>query len=86
MNKEFEVVKTIKSSKLQYLEHVMRHPKKYSLLQLITQGKIFENRSNERPQISWLDNLRKWFNTYTIPLFRTAINKDQITNMIANVH
>jgi hypothetical protein len=59
MNKELEIVKTIKSRKLQYLGHVMRHPEKYNLLQLIIQGKIVEKRSRGRPQISWLDNLRK---------------------------
>jgi len=63
----------------------MRHPEKYNLLKLIIQGKIVGKRSRGRPAISCLDNLRKWFNTSTISLFRTAINKDQITNMIANV-
>ena len=63
----------------------MRHPEKYNLLQLIIQGKIVGNRSRGRPQISWLDNLRKWFNTSTISLFRAAINKDQIANMIDNI-
>jgi hypothetical protein len=83
--KELKVVKTIKSRKFQYLRHVMQHSEKYSLLQLIMQGKIVAKRSRGRPQISWLDNLRKWFNISTIPLFRAAVNKDKITNMIINV-
>jgi hypothetical protein len=85
MNKELEIMKTIKSRKLQYLGHIMRHPEKYNLLQLIIQGKIVGKRSRGRPKISWLDNLQKWFNTSTISLFRTTINKDQIASMIANV-
>jgi hypothetical protein len=85
MNKELEVVKTIKSRKFQYLEYIMRHPEKYSLLQLIIQFKIVEKRSRGRSQISWLDNIKIWFNTSTIFLFKTAINKEQITKMIANV-
>jgi hypothetical protein len=68
MNKGLEIVKTIKSRKLQYLGHVMRHPEKYSLLQLKIQGKIVGKRSRGRPQIFWFDNLRKWFNTSTIVL------------------
>ncbi|KAL4104588.1 hypothetical protein QTP88_019882 [Uroleucon formosanum] len=51
----------------------------------LDKGKIVGKRSHGRPQITWLDNLRKWFNTSTISLFRTAINKDQIANMITNV-
>jgi len=78
MNKELEIEETIKSRKLQYLGHVMRHPEKYNLLNLIILGKIVGKKSRGRPQISWLDNLRKWFNTSTMSLFRTAINKDQI--------
>lgn len=63
----------------------MWHPEKYSLLQLIIQGKLVGTRSRGRPQIYWLDNLRKWFNISSIPLFRAAVNKYQITNMISNV-
>jgi hypothetical protein len=58
MNKEFEIVKTIKSRKLQYLGH--------SLLQLLILGTIVGKRSHGRLRISWLDNLKKWSNTSTI--------------------
>jgi ribosomal 50S subunit-associated protein YjgA (DUF615 family) len=85
MNKNLEIVTTIKTRKLQYLGHLMRHTEKYSLLQLIIQDKIAGRRSRGKPQISWMDNLRKWFNTSTISLFRTVVNRDQIANMIANV-
>lgn len=57
MNKELEIEETIKSRKLQYLGHVMRHPEKYNLLNLIILGKIVGKKSQRRPQISWLDNL-----------------------------
>lgn len=32
--------------------------------------------------MSWIDNLRKWFNTFMISLFRATINKGQITQVI----
>jgi hypothetical protein len=51
MNKDLEVVKTIKSQTFQYLGYIMQHPKKYSLLQLIIQCKIIEKSNYERPQI-----------------------------------
>lgn len=37
----------------------MPHPEKYGLLQLIIQGKMVGKENRERPQITWLDNLRK---------------------------
>jgi len=40
MNKDLELITTIKTRKLQYLGHIIWHPEKYNLLQLIIQGKI----------------------------------------------
>jgi len=62
MNKDFEIVRTIKTQKLQYLGHVMAYPEKYRLLQLMVQGKIAGKYNSRRPQTSWMDNLRNWFN------------------------
>ena len=75
MHKETEILKTVKMHKLSYLGHVMRHPEKYELPILILQGKIAGKRGVGRRRISWLKNLRQWFNTNTTGLFRAAVNK-----------
>lgn len=85
MNKEREIVRTIKTRKLSYFAHVMRNPEKYSLLQLVMQGKIVGKRGRGRRRTSWLKNLRQWFAQTSESLFRAAVNKIMIANMIANV-
>lgn len=74
MQKEVEVISTIKKRKLEYLGHIMRGPK-YRLLQLILQGKISGTRNIGRRRVSWLKNLRDWFGCSNIQLFRAAVNK-----------
>ncbi|KAL1447598.1 hypothetical protein WDU94_009869 [Cyamophila willieti] len=85
MKKGKEILKTIKIRKLQYLGHVMRNENRYLLLQKILQGKVEGRRGRGRRRISWLKNLRTWFNQTTTQLFRAAVNKVQIAIMIANV-
>lgn len=85
MNKEQELMKTIKCRKLQYLGHIMRNRDRYNLLQEILQGKINSKRGPGRRRISWLANLREWFGKTSAELFRLATNKIIIANMIANV-
>ena len=85
MNKETEILNTVKIRKLSYLGHIMRHPEKYELPILILQGKIAGKRGVGRRRISWLKNLRQWFNINTTGLFRAAVNKVMLANMIANV-
>lgn len=85
MGKEMEVLNTIKCRKLEYLGHIMRHPEKYHLLQLILQGKIQGRRGPGRRRISWLKNLRTWFGKTTSELFRAAANKIIIAGMVANI-
>lgn len=84
MKKEKEVLNTIKIRKLQYLGHVMRG-EKYVLLQIIIQGKIVGKRSIGRRRISWLNNLRQWYNCKSVELFRAAVSKVKIAVMIANL-
>ena len=74
MQKEKELVFTIKKRKLQYLGHVMRGDK-YQLLQLIIQGKIIGKRSIGRRRNSWLKNLREWYNCNNCQLIISAISK-----------
>ena len=85
MNKQAEIIVTIKQRKLEYLGHIMRNEKRYGLLQLVLQGKIPSKRGPGRRRISWLKNLRTWFSTTTTGLFRAAVNKVQIAMMIANI-
>lgn len=85
IGKEKELLLTIKSRKLEYLGHIMRNDQRYGLLQLILQGRVKGKRGPGRRRISWLKNLRTWFNTTTIGLFRAATNKVKIAMMIANI-
>ncbi|KAI5717477.1 hypothetical protein M8J77_006922 [Diaphorina citri] len=70
MKKPRELMNMIKIRKLQYLGNIMRNETKYSLLQLIIQGKIDGRRGPGRRRISWLHNLRKWTGKTSAELFR----------------
>ena len=82
--KEYEVINTIKARKLQYLGHIMRG-QRYEMLRLIMQGKIKGKRNVGRRRISWLRNLRDWYNCSSIELFRAAANKVNIAMMVSNL-
>ena len=84
MEKDCEIIKSIKIRKLQYFGHIMRNSK-YRILQLIIEGKIEGRRPRGRRKISWLRDLRHWYGKTSIELFRAAANKIAIANMIANV-
>uniref|UniRef100_A0A8D8UV16 Craniofacial development protein 2 n=2 Tax=Cacopsylla melanoneura TaxID=428564 RepID=A0A8D8UV16_9HEMI len=84
MNKEKEVQKEVKRRKLVYLGHIMRGSR-YEILHLIIQGKIMGTRSVGRRRISWLKNLREWFNMSSADLFKAAVSKVRIAVMIANL-
>uniref|UniRef100_A0A8D8VXF9 Uncharacterized protein n=1 Tax=Cacopsylla melanoneura TaxID=428564 RepID=A0A8D8VXF9_9HEMI len=80
-----ELLKIVKCRKLQYLGHIMSNLDRYNLLQQIIQGKINSKRGPGRRRISWLANLRNWFNMSSAGLFRAATNKVIIAMMIANI-
>ena len=84
LNKEREVLNTIKRRKLEYFAHVMRNPK-YEMLHVIIQGKIEGKRGPGRRKTSWLQNLRQWYGVSTTTLFRSAVDKVKIMRLIANV-
>lgn len=44
INKQQEIVNTIKIRKLEYLEHIMRDNEHYGLVQLMLQGKVMGKR------------------------------------------
>lgn len=85
IQKDEEVINTLKKRKLEYFGHIMRGPK-YALLQNIIEGKIKGRRSQGRRRTSWLKNLREWFGMTSNQLFRAAVNKVRIAMMISNLH
>lgn len=85
MNKNVEVLKTIKTRKLEYFGHMIRG-EKYTLLQLILQGKICGKRGRGRKRTSWLQNLREWYDYNSCQLFNAARNKHHLAIMISDLH
>ena len=85
MNKQLKVILTIKRRKLEYFGHIMKHHKKYELLHLIMEGKMNSRRGPGRRRTSCLKNLRQWYGKSSVELFRAAVNKTMIVNMIANL-
>lgn len=85
VNKDKEVLDTIKRRKMSYFGHILRG-KKYETLQLIMQGKVVGKRGPGRRRTSWLKNLRQWTGLTSAELFRSAVNKVIWARMIANIH
>jgi hypothetical protein len=83
MGKDREILRSIKTRKLQYLDHIMRGHK-YSIPQLVSQGKINGKRSRGRRRISWL-KIRDWYECSSTELFRVADDKDKIALMVADL-
>jgi len=80
LGKEKQVVFTVKKRKLEYYGHILRH-EKYRLLQLVAQGKVDSRRGPGRRR-HWLHNLRQWFGLSSVDLFRSAVNKMLIANVL----
>ncbi|KAI5720517.1 hypothetical protein M8J77_008018 [Diaphorina citri] len=85
MAKEKEIIHTEETRKLKYFAHIMRHPDKYRILHTIIQGKLNGRRPRGRRRLSWLGDLRIWFEKSSEQLFRAAQDKQEIGVMIANV-
>lgn len=84
MNKEREILNTIKLRKLGYFGHIMRN-QQYQILQLTIQGKVEGKRGSGRRRTSWLKNIRQWSGMKSVELFRAAVDKIKWANVIANV-
>lgn len=84
MNKQRELMNTIKVRKTQYIGHVMRG-ERYELLRIIIEGKIKGRRSVGRRQNSWLKDLRRWYGCSSAEIFRAAVSKATIAIWIANL-
>lgn len=84
MQKQKEILNTIKERKMQYLGHVMRGGR-YEILRLIIEGKVQGKRSVGRRQNSWLKDLRRWFERSSAEIFRAAVSRATIAIWIANL-
>lgn len=85
MNKERELLDTIKRRKTAYLGHLMRH-NKYEFLQLIMEGKIEGKRGPGRRQCSWLKNIRDWTGLDSHTLLRKARDREEFAIIVADLH
>jgi len=63
----------------------MRNPEKYEIQHLIVEGKIRSRGGAGRRRTSWLKNLRQWYGKPRVQLFRHAVNRTIIVNMVANM-
>lgn len=84
MQKQKEILNTIKERKMQYLGYVMRGGR-YEILRLIIEGKVQGKRSVGRRQNSWLKDLRRWFERSSAEIFRAAVSRATIAIWIANL-
>ena len=85
VNKERELLTTIKKRKTAYLGHVMRS-EKYRYLQLIIEGKVEGRRGIGRKRLSWLRNIRQWTGVHNIKtLIHTAGSRGEMKNVVANI-
>lgn len=85
LDKETEIVKTIKTRKLGYLGHISRHPERYGILQKILKGELEgRQRGRGRKRTSWMQNLREWFNEPNASLYQIVQNRDQLAHLITN--
>lgn len=84
VNKERDLLHTVKCKKTSYLGHILRNDK-YYILQLIIKGKIEGKRSIGRKKLSWLRNIRNWTGLNFEELIRTAENREQFEMVIANL-
>lgn len=82
MGKEKELITTIKNRKVEYIGHITRNNKRYKILQHILQGKIEGKRNMERRRLSWLKDLRDWYNKTLVDLFRASFSNDNIVKML----
>jgi len=85
INKERELLTTIKKRKSAYFGHIMRADK-YEVLQLIIQGKIEGKRGIGRKKCSWLRNIRDWTGIRdTAELMQCARDREHFTQVINNI-
>lgn len=86
INRDRELLLTIKRRKTAYLGHIMRNTK-YQLLQLIIEGKIEGKRGMGRKKMSRLRNVRQWTGLRTVEsLIHTARDRVEMSQVVANIH
>lgn len=85
LNKDRELLHTIKVRKTSYLGHILRN-NKYYLPQLVVKGKIEGRRGVGRKKLSWIRNIRNWTGLNYEELIRAAENRELFAIVIANLH
>ncbi|GJQ75672.1 hypothetical protein Trydic_g17746 [Trypoxylus dichotomus] len=83
MKKDLELMNIIKACIPEYLGHIMRNEE--IRFATIPQEKICGRRRPAKFRISWLKNLRTWFNKRFSQLFRIAGDKVWIAIMAATI-
>lgn len=84
VGRERKLLKTIKIRKTSYLGHVLRH-NKYSILQVIMQGRVDGRKGIGRKRKSWLRNIREWTGMGVEELFYAAKDRDAFKTVVANL-
>ncbi|KAL1447433.1 hypothetical protein WDU94_013960 [Cyamophila willieti] len=84
MQKEKELLQTIKERKIQYLGHILRG-EKYALLQLIFQGNIEGKRSRGRPRKMWMDDIMRWTGLTSSDIINKLKSRTETAIVIANL-
>lgn len=78
LQKERELLLTIKTRKIAYLGHILRN-EKYELPQLIMNGQEEEQREPGKRQISWMRSNRGWIGLNVEDLVRAVENREKFT-------
>ena len=84
MGEDRKLLTLIKRRKTAYLGHISRH-QRYELPKLIMEGKIEGRRGPGRRQCSWLKNIRDWTGLDSHTLLRTAQDRTQFAEIVANL-
>lgn len=74
----------VKVRKTAYVGHILRNDK-YSLLQVIMQGRIDGKKTIGRKKKSWLRNIRDWTNLSAEQIFHVARDREAFKEVIANL-
>ena len=85
MNRDRNLLTSINKRKTAYLRHILRHSR-YSLLKLILEGKIEDQRGPGRRKFSWLKNIRDWTELDSHLLLKAAADSEVFAVIVANLH
>ena len=84
LNKDRELLTTIKARKVSYFGHIMRGTK-YYIPRLIIQGKVEGRRWVGRKKLSWLRNIRNWTGLGVERLFHAAEDRELFNEIVMEI-